>query len=53
MQQYTISAHCTINVYCPKKTLNGEFAKSQGGLSELNPFRSDGSGGSQMEGWTL
>jgi hypothetical protein len=35
-------------VNCPKKTLKGKIAQSQGGLSKLIPIRSDGS---QTGGW--
>ncbi len=50
--RYTINAQCIIYVNRPKKTLKGEVAQSQGGPSESSPLRSDGSGGSQMGGWT-
>ncbi len=38
--------------YNPKKTHKGDFATSQGGLSELSPLGSDGSRECQMGGWT-
>ncbi len=38
--------------YPPKKTHKGDFATSQGGLSELSPLGSDGSRECQMGGWT-
>jgi hypothetical protein len=47
MQKYTINAHFTIYLNCPKKTLKGEFEKSQGELSGSHPLRSDDSMNSQ------
>jgi hypothetical protein len=53
MQEYTINAQYTIYVNHPKKTLKGDFATSQGGLSGSSPLRLDGSQDNRMEGWTL
>jgi hypothetical protein len=45
-----MNAQCIIKVNHPEKILKGEIAQSQGGLSESNPLRSDGSRDSQTGG---
>jgi hypothetical protein len=50
--KYTINAQHTIYVNHPTKTLNGNFAASQGGLSVLIQLRSDGFWYNKTGGWT-
>ncbi len=38
---------------CPKKSLKGEFPKSQAGLSSSSPLSLNGFWDSQMRGWTF
>jgi hypothetical protein len=48
--KYIINAQCTIYVDNPKKAPKRETTQGQGGLSESNPLRSDGSHDGQAGG---